>query len=502
MSSYRYSLWLCHNELQNIEDMSSIAKSINLKEITIENNPISLAGDCVSFLVSYLPMLVALNQLQITEQVRRAANAWRRSKENSDQNFQHLSTDVSSHIRREEIISNARTNWELIRSQQATIINGSQRQNNQIKKSTIATKLTPHNSSSSTSSSNVENGSGVGGSDGKMKNGTERHVIDVSKRQKPKLVRSSSHENTSSIVSEKEIIDECDYFHLPPVLGQHVDESINNPSASSMRPNIDSESSAFSSDTDDQKSCKSQIPTTPPINPVRVSEPSSPIEIIIKEDNNDCEAIENKSYTPPLPPIETQPVAQNIMIENIPEPIVKDELPIDEPIIIRRAPTPIQKDKPTLTIVDSNNGISLQPTINIEPDQNKIKPSIVQMPEPKIDQHDADKLSTTSKASAKTSSESINTISSANEERQVHSSHTNYHSRNRSGVSNRKLGPPLIRSQTARNLSSHMNNQQQTGASSVNQGNGNPKKESKKEIDKDREQGERKYLRKLSLFLP
>jgi hypothetical protein len=48
--------------------MSSIAKSINLKEITIENNPISLAGDCVSFLVSYLPLLNSLNQLQITEQ--------------------------------------------------------------------------------------------------------------------------------------------------------------------------------------------------------------------------------------------------------------------------------------------------------------------------------------------------------------------------------------------------------------------------------------------------
>lgn len=67
-SAFYCSLWLCHNELQNIEDMSSIAKSINLKEITIENNPISLAGDCVSFLVSYLPLLNSLNQLQITEQ--------------------------------------------------------------------------------------------------------------------------------------------------------------------------------------------------------------------------------------------------------------------------------------------------------------------------------------------------------------------------------------------------------------------------------------------------
>lgn len=71
-----FSLWLCHNELQNIDDMASIAKSVNLKEITIENNPISLAGDCVSFIVSYLPLLNTLNQLQITEQVRRAGECF------------------------------------------------------------------------------------------------------------------------------------------------------------------------------------------------------------------------------------------------------------------------------------------------------------------------------------------------------------------------------------------------------------------------------------------
>lgn len=456
--------------------MSSIAKSINLKEITIENNPISLAGDCVSFLVSYLPLLNSLNQLQITEQVRRAANAWRRSKENTDQNFQHLSTDVSSSIRREEIISNARTNWELIR--QANIINGSQRQSNHIKKP-IKPKLTPNNSSSSTSTTSSSN---ANVESGKAKL-SSRQMIDVAKRQQPKLAKSSSAENSSPVASEKETDGECEYFHLPPVLGNYSESSHKNPSAaSSTRPNVDSESSAFSSDTEEQKSFRSRVPTTPPIHPVAISKPPSPIEIVIRENESGDDA--NKtSFTPPLPPVQLEPVASNVVvIENICETIKKDD-PIDEQVALRRPPTPLTpKDKATLTIIDNSNGISLQPTINIEVESVKAKAAAVEAkPEPV----ETDKLSTISKTSVKTSSDSINTLSSANEERQVHSSHTNYHPRNRSGA--RKLGPPLVRSQTARNLSSHLNNQQ---AGTNNQG-ATQKKEPKKESDKDREQGER-----------
>lgn len=458
--------------------MSSIAKSINLKEITIENNPISLAGDCVSFLVSYLPLLNSLNQLQITEQVRRAANAWRRSKENTDQNFQHLSTDVSSSIRREEIISNARTNWELIR--QANIMNGSQRQSNQLKKPIKTTpKLTPNNSSSSTSTASSSN---VNTENSKAKN-SSRQMIDVAKRQKPKLLKSSSAENSSPMASEKETDGECEYFHLPPVLG-HLDDPPNkNPSAaSSTRPNVDSESSAFSSDTDDQKSFRSQVPTTPPIHQIPISQPPSPIEIVIR-DNEIEEVVDNGSFTPPLPPIYFKPVAlDNVVTENNRETMKKDD-PVDELIVPLNSRE--KEQKPTLTIVDNFNGISLQPTINIEPDS--IKPPSTQQLDVKSDLIEADKLSIiSSKASAKTSTDSINTLSSAYDERQVHSSHTNYHPRNRSAV--RKLAPPpLVRSQTARNLSTaHLNNHSNGAA---NQGGGQ-KKEPKKETDKDREQGE------------
>ncbi|XP_073841266.1 uncharacterized protein [Musca autumnalis] len=111
-------LWLCHNDLHKVDDMSSIAQAFNIVEITIENNPVSLAGDCVSFLVSHLPKLQTLSQMPITEQVRQAAMTWRSNKELSQQSNQQGNKEAFNLIRREEIISNARTNWELLRSQQ------------------------------------------------------------------------------------------------------------------------------------------------------------------------------------------------------------------------------------------------------------------------------------------------------------------------------------------------------------------------------------------------
>ncbi|KAL3288028.1 hypothetical protein HHI36_002480 [Cryptolaemus montrouzieri] len=110
-------LFLSNNDLKSVEDISSLAKSPNIKEICMENNPISLGGDCVSFLVSYLPQLIKLNSIQINEQVRKAAMAWRRNKETTNAAFMDLTSDVCLSVKREEVISNARTNWELLRSQ-------------------------------------------------------------------------------------------------------------------------------------------------------------------------------------------------------------------------------------------------------------------------------------------------------------------------------------------------------------------------------------------------
>ncbi|XP_011632432.1 leucine-rich repeat-containing protein 49 isoform X2 [Pogonomyrmex barbatus] len=109
-------LYLSNNDIYKIEDMSSLAKALQIKEITIDGNPVTLNTDYISFFVSYLPNLQLLSTMQISEQIRRTAMAWRFSKEQSNSAFLDLSAQVCMSVRREEVISNAKTNWELLRS--------------------------------------------------------------------------------------------------------------------------------------------------------------------------------------------------------------------------------------------------------------------------------------------------------------------------------------------------------------------------------------------------
>ncbi|XP_017771668.1 PREDICTED: leucine-rich repeat-containing protein 49 [Nicrophorus vespilloides] len=112
-----HKIFLSNNEMQLIEDLSNVIKSPNIIEISIENNPVLLNNDCVPFLVSYLPKLAIVNKMTINEQLRKASNIWRRNKETSNPLFMDLTETISKNVNREEAISNAKTNWELLRSQ-------------------------------------------------------------------------------------------------------------------------------------------------------------------------------------------------------------------------------------------------------------------------------------------------------------------------------------------------------------------------------------------------
>nr|XP_034177238.1 leucine-rich repeat-containing protein 49 isoform X4 [Osmia lignaria] len=79
-------LYLSNNDIHKIEDIGSLAKALQLREIAIDGNPVTLTGDYVSFLVSYLPHLQRLSTMPITEQIRRAATAWRTTKEQNKSN--------------------------------------------------------------------------------------------------------------------------------------------------------------------------------------------------------------------------------------------------------------------------------------------------------------------------------------------------------------------------------------------------------------------------------
>ncbi|KAL1448141.1 hypothetical protein WDU94_003660 [Cyamophila willieti] len=90
--------------------MSSLPSLLKLEEINIDCNPVATSGSCASYLVSYLPALLVLNKMSVTSQVRQVAATWRASYECSDQ------AGGIPESRRDQVICNARTNWELLRS--------------------------------------------------------------------------------------------------------------------------------------------------------------------------------------------------------------------------------------------------------------------------------------------------------------------------------------------------------------------------------------------------
>lgn len=49
--------------------MSSLAEATNLVDVSLDGNPVALGGDCAPFLVSYLPNLLTLTNMNVTEQV-------------------------------------------------------------------------------------------------------------------------------------------------------------------------------------------------------------------------------------------------------------------------------------------------------------------------------------------------------------------------------------------------------------------------------------------------
>lgn len=231
-------LWLCHNDIHKVEDMCSISKAENLQEITIENNPVSLAGDCVSFLVSYLPLLQSLSQMPITEQVRNAAMTWRKNKELSEAHKSpSTSKDVFNSIRREEVISNARTNWELLRSQQTVQMNLKNAQNVNQSPTARPLELEKIEESNEVVVASVTSTS--------LAFDELQEIIKLPPIQKA---------NGSAVQTAKAQSDLCELGQQQ----QHTDDEKSKDSArnsgssgSSLGPNVDSSSSCYSSDNED-----------------------------------------------------------------------------------------------------------------------------------------------------------------------------------------------------------------------------------------------------------
>ncbi|EFN81037.1 Leucine-rich repeat-containing protein 49 [Harpegnathos saltator] len=210
-------LYLSNNDIHRIEDLGSLAKALQIKEITIDGNPVTLNADYISFLVSYLPNLQLLSTMQISEQIRRTAMAWRFSKEQSNSAFLDLSTQVCMNVRREEVISNAKINWELLRSRSKVSVDSSNKTAGNIKGNgiNILHMQNPNKFNTVKVLKNLDKTKAKGfGSLTSINENVEARKIHIKKR-------SSSSDNLLKLedTSRSYPLE----FKLPPILGSIVD---------------------------------------------------------------------------------------------------------------------------------------------------------------------------------------------------------------------------------------------------------------------------------------
>ncbi|XP_023723351.1 leucine-rich repeat-containing protein 49 isoform X3 [Cryptotermes secundus] len=300
-------LFLSNNELHTVDNMSSIVKASQLSEITVDGNPVSLGGDCVSFLVSYLPNLKLLSCMEVTESVRKAALVWRDSKEALTHMSQHGAKEMCTDVRREKVISNARTNWELLRSQTQCSTSTS-----------LSSSLKDLHSDKSFEVPNerhVQSDSGVSSVASSISTNPYRPVANVGKRlrsARPALLnasekkrssyasRSASQESNTSQQTASSATASIDFFRLPPILTplltdwkspQEIGESHVNEgtaqcdamrrcdSLSSVEPNVDSSLSSLPSDSGSSSDTNNVSSSSEHSELESSEEPASPHEV-------------------------------------------------------------------------------------------------------------------------------------------------------------------------------------------------------------------------------
>ncbi|CAK9813867.1 Leucine-rich repeat-containing protein 49 [Anthophora quadrimaculata] len=304
-------LYLSNNDIYKIEDIGSVAKALQLREITIDGNPITLYGDYVSFFVSYLPNLQILSNMPVTEQIRRAAIAWKTTKEQSNSTFLNLSAQVCMNAQREEIISNAKINWEFLRCHSKSSTNDSNNKHSnvnavQIQKSNKFNMLKPKSLEKAKSKRF--------GSLTSINENVEATKINIKRRSNSSDNLFRLKDTTKAYPLE---------FKLPPILDSIVDSLINNKfdekvkrSLMKVKARCDSESTSSSESEilgsrDNLKSClKSQLlKSNNYISPCNINKivnnrtfdsinVYSPQEIVDERDNK-CYEI----YKSPNPPI-------------------------------------------------------------------------------------------------------------------------------------------------------------------------------------------------------
>ncbi|VVC33524.1 Leucine-rich repeat,Leucine-rich repeat domain, L domain-like,Leucine-rich repeat, typical subtype [Cinara cedri] len=225
-------LFLSNNEVNTIDDMPSLVHLNKLQELAIDNNPVSAVEECVSFLVSHLPQLQALNRIQVTDQMRRTAVIWKENRE-SLKCVAANSVQEPGKKGRENIIYNAKSNWEQMRSHHCAYPN-------------LASSLKDLRSSTETED-------GTKSDSALCKNSLEENQETVISDQRKKKMYFLYKNRT--FVEKKlcrrptiEKIEAVPVTRLPPILNQYLNQSPTSKRKSEFRHNDSSSLDMYPSD--------------------------------------------------------------------------------------------------------------------------------------------------------------------------------------------------------------------------------------------------------------
>ncbi|KAL5244269.1 hypothetical protein ACI65C_011679 [Semiaphis heraclei] len=225
-------LFLSNNEINTIEDMPSLVHLNKLQELAIDNNPVSAVDECVSFLVSHLSQLQALNRTQVTDQMRRSAVIWKETRE-SLKCVAANSAQEPGKKGRDNIIYNAKSNWEQMRSQHCVYPN-------------LATSLKDLRSSTETED-------GTKSDSALCKNSLEdNHETATAEQRKKKMYfLYKNRKFVEKKLCRRPTTDKSDtepVTRLPPILNQYLNQSPTSKRKSEFRQNDSSSLEIYPSD--------------------------------------------------------------------------------------------------------------------------------------------------------------------------------------------------------------------------------------------------------------
>lgn len=66
---------------RSIEELSGIKKLRQLKELSLDGNPVISSEDCILYIISYIPSVQVFGQTKITDDIKKVAKVWRLRRE-------------------------------------------------------------------------------------------------------------------------------------------------------------------------------------------------------------------------------------------------------------------------------------------------------------------------------------------------------------------------------------------------------------------------------------